>query len=199
MVDLLFSLIGFIFRNFFWIVGIAVAGIMVHRFLTRDEREAIVTKGAAIVLLVGLIAHILLYWNLSEDPSPMVVLAQCVLPAFLALMLGGGMHEVKPGFLRETAAIVIGYGVFFLVAVIFKHWIVNVISLVLGLILAGIVLTPMGKQALMDQLNRADGAFSDEVQELYREGYRPTDIYDTGKKGDKARKNLKRNGVDPWE
>ena len=54
----------------------------------------------------------------------------------------------------------------------------------------------LGKQYVMDYETNDPLGDSEEVRRLYREGYRPSDYYDTGKKGQKTRDNLRRHGVD---
>lgn len=196
MFDFLFSLIGFVFRNFFWIVGIGVLISIVHKILTDSQKEAMMHKMPALVLLFGFLLHSYLYWTLTDDLDLLVYGARCIIPGFVAWFTGGLMHELKPGSVRELIAIAIAYAVSYLLSVIFESWIVSVLTLVVGLALAGFVLSNLGKQFIMDSAADDPLADSEEVRKLYREGYRPTNYYDTGKKGQKARDNLRRHGVD---
>ena len=196
MFDFLFSLIGFVFRNFFWIVGIGVLISIVHKILTDTQKEAMLHKMPALVLLFGFLLHSYLYWTLTDDLDLLVYGARCIIPGFVAWFAGGLMHELKPGSVRELISIAIAYAVSYLLSVIFEGWLVSVLTLVVGLILAGFVLSNLGKQFIMDSAADDPLADSEEVRKLYREGYRPTNYYDTGKKGQKARDNLRRHGVD---
>lgn len=195
MFDFLFSLIGFVFRNFFLIVGIGVLISIVHKILTNTKKEAMMNKFPALALLFGFILHSYLYWTQTDDLDLLVYGAQCLIPGFVAWFAGGLMHELKPGALRELIAIVITYAVAYVLSVVFEGWIVSVLTLVVGVALAGFVLSNMGKQYLMDYNTNDPYGDSEEVQKLYREGYRPTNYYDSGKKGQKTRDNLRRHGV----
>lgn len=196
MFDFLFSLVGFVFRNFFLIVGLSVLAIIVHNILTQNKKDATLHKMPALVLLFGFILHSILYWTLSDDVDLLVYASTCILPAFVAWCIGGGVHEADPGSLRELITIVISYIVSYLVAVIFKSWIVKVLTIVVAVILGKVVLTNLGKQQLMDMESQNIYGDSETVQELYREGYRPTDYYNTDKKGQTARSNLRRHVPD---
>ena len=195
MIDFLFSLIGFVFHNFFLIVGIGVLIGVVRAILTQQKKDAMLHKVPALLLLAGFLVHSILYWTLDDDIDLFVYIAQCVIPAFVAWFAGGMMYELKPGAVRELITIAIAYVVSFLLAVIFQGWIVSVITLVVGVVLAGFVLSNLGKQTMMDLHSSDQFGDSEMVKQLYREGYRPTDYYDTGKKGQKARDDLRRHGV----
>ncbi len=196
MFDFLFSLIGFVFRNFFLIVGIGVLISIVHKILTNSKKEAMMHKLPALVFLFGFLLHSYLYWTQTDDLDLLVYGARCLIPGFVAWFAGGLMHELKPGAIRELIAIAVAYAIAWLLSVIFEGWIVSVLTLVVGVALAGYVMSNLGKQYVMDQ--EANDPFGDSaaVQQLYREGYRPSNYYDTGKKGQKTRDNLRRHGVD---
>lgn len=196
MFDFLFSLIGFVFRNFFLIVGIGVLISVVHKILTGSKKDAMMHKLPALVMLFGFLLHSYLYWTQTDDLDLLVYAARCVIPGFVAWFAGGLMHELKPGAVRELIALAITYLVAYLLSVIFEGWIVSVITLVVGVALAGYVMSNLGKQYVMDYETNDPFGDSAEVQRLYREGYRPSDYYDTGKKGQKTRDNLRRHGVD---
>ena len=70
-------------------------------------------------LLIVFVAHIFLYWNLSDDPDLLVMAAQCLIPAFVALMAGGALYEMGYGPRQELIAMAIGYGVSYLLSVLF--------------------------------------------------------------------------------
>ena len=196
MFDFLFSLIGFVFRNFFLIVGIGVLISILHKILTNSKKDAMMHKLPALVMLFGFLLHSYLYWTQTDDLNLLVYAARCVIPGFVAWFAGGLMHELKPGAVRELIALAITYLVAYLLSVIFEGWIVSVITLVVGVVLAGYVMSNLGKQYVMDYETNDPFGDSEEVQRLYREGYRPSDYYDTGKKGQKTRDNLRRHGVD---
>ena len=197
--DLLLSLIGFVLRNFFLIVILGASISTIHHLLTQSKKDAILHKGPMILYLIVVIGHMFLYWNLAEDRDLLVLAAQCILPAFVTLMAGGGVHEMNCGPRKELLVMGITYAVSYLLAVLFTGWLVSLITLVLGLVLAGVVFSEAGKQSLMDMHSRDQFGDSETVQQLYQEGYRPTDFYRTDEKGQQARDDLLHHGVNPYE
>ena len=190
------ALLGFIFRNFFLLVGIGVLISVVYHILAQDKKDAMMHKGSAVILLAAFLLHSILYWKLTDDPDLLVYVAQCVIPGLVAWFAGGVMYHVKPGTVREIITIGIAYVVTFLLTLIFRSWIVSVLAAIVAMCLAGFVLTDIGKQWLMDY-HASDPLLgdSDEVKKLYKEGYRPTDYYRTDEKAMKARKKLNDHGI----
>ena len=199
MASLLIGLIGFILRNFVLLVVIGVLLSVVHNILTQTKKEAIMDKLPSLVLLIGFIAHLFLYWNLAEDRDLLVMIAQCVLPAFVAWMAGGAMYQMGGNVRRQLITLAIAYGVSYLLSVIFSGFLVSLLTLILGLALAALVFTNLGNQYLMDLHSSDRFGDSEEVKRLYREGYRPTGYHDSTKKGSEVRDNLRRHGVNPDE
>ena len=193
------GLIGFIFRNFFLLVGIGVLISVVIAIKNMDPKEAIIHKGPAFLLLGVFIVHSLLYWKITDDPDLLVYAARCIVPTIGSLFVSGVVHEVNSRPRREGIVIIITYAVCFVLSILFKNWIINAVAVVLGVLL----LLPIGKvfvkQAEMDMHSQDQFGDSNRVKELYKEGYRPADFYDTGKKGKKAREDLMHHGVNPFK
>lgn len=196
MFDLLFGLIGFVFKNFFLIVGVGVLISIIHAIMTQNRQDVILNKVSSLVLLAGFLLHSFLYWGITSGPDFFEYLARCVLPAAAALLVGGGIHESSPGVRNELTAIGITYAVCYLVVLIFNNWIIRIITLALGLGVVLFVFTNVAKQELMDFHTNDELGDSEVVRELYEEGYRPTHYKDVSRKGQKVRSNLRRHGVD---
>lgn len=196
MSDMLLGFVGFVIKNFFLIVGIGVLISVVCAIKGQSAPDAILHRGTSLSLLAVFLLHSFFYWADTSDPDLFVYLVDCVLPAFMALFAGGMVHDSNPTLRKELTVVAIVYAVSFLLASLFESWIVSIISAAVGAVVVFVVLSNIGKSQLMDYHTNDELGDSEVVQDLYREGYRPTNYRDPGKKGQKVRDNLRKHGID---
>lgn len=198
--DFLMSILRFIFRNFFAIVGVGVLATTIWSIVKQDNKKSCMCKGPSLLLLFGTVLHVYVFWTTMADADLLMTAVRCLLPAFFAFCAGVIFHNPSRGSIREYIAIIITYTVSYILTGIFSSVLVGILALVLGLIVVFLILSDRTNQFMMDYHSRERfPTDSEEVRKLYKKGYRPTGYYKDSKSHSRAVRDLIAHGVNPYD
>lgn len=203
--DVMFSIIGFIIRNFIPFLGISLLVSCVVWILNTPEKDAILSMGSSFLLLFGTILHIFLYWKIStHEDKFFLVIAYCILPAIVALFIGSAVHDsCRDGcYIEEQLSVLGSYLIVYILARVFSKTLVTIIATGIGLVIAIAFFLDVSNQFTMDQAIKSNQLYTadsekKELKELYKKGYRPSDYYQDAETHLKYKDRMRHFGINP--